>query len=185
MSRGAPEAALRAPVARFLEGRGFRVWADPDGRDFLDVVAANGPEVGLVELKVADWKGVRVQAVARRALADWVAVALPSEGAIDRLAASLRGPVAPRIGLWLVRHDEVEERRAPRALDPPPDGSEAAEARRAFRALVRAALDGVVPPEVRWGGGARRTGRGTRYRLEEFGGRDAATAPEPSPPGSG
>lgn len=169
MSPRIPESALRAPVSAYLEARGFRVWVDPEGRDFLDLVAARGDEVGLVELKVSDWRTVRAQAVVRRALADWVSVALPTDRLASRLIDSLRGPVAPRIGVYVVDGRDVRERRAPIPLDPPGAGSPAEEARTRFRELVRRALHGEIPEGIAWGAAARRTGRGRGYRLDEFG----------------
>jgi hypothetical protein len=163
------EAELRAPVRAHLEAQGYRVWTDPDGRDFLDVVAARGEEIGLVELKVADWKTVRAQAVVRRALADWVAVAVPSVTLADRILGSLRGPVAPRIGVWVATPDGVGVRRPALPLERPTEGTSADEARTGFRALLAAAQAGEIPEGVAWGGSARRTGRGRSYRLEEFG----------------
>lgn len=162
-----PESALRAPVRRFLEAEGYRVWVAPDGRDYLDLVARRGDRVGLVELKVADWRTVRAQAVVRRTLADWVAVVLPRRTLADRLVASLRGPVAPRMGVWVSDGSQVEVVRAAIDLEPPPEGTPAADARRRFRALLDA-VDGL-PEGVAWGGSARRTGGGRRYRLDEFG----------------
>ncbi|HTT26036.1 MAG TPA: hypothetical protein VMH90_03615 [Thermoplasmata archaeon] len=159
---------LRGPVTGFLTAQGYRVWADPDGRDYLDLVAARGDEVGLVELKIADWKTVRAQGVVRRALADWVAVALPSDGLARRLMDSTRGPVAPRLGVWVVGETSVVVRRPAEPLAPPPPGTPAAEARAGFRALVHLALDGDLPDAIRWGGSARRTGGGRSYRLDEF-----------------
>jgi hypothetical protein len=153
-------------VQRHLEARGYRVWVAPDGRDFLDLVARRGPTVGLVELKVADWRTVRAQGIVRRALGDWVAVALPSASLAQRLVDSLRGPVAPRLGVWVVTPGGVEELREAQPMPDPPDGTPAAEARRRFRAL----LDRVeeLPQGVDWGGAARRTGTGRSYRLDEF-----------------
>lgn len=163
------EAELRAPVRAHLEAAGYRVWIAPDGRDFLDVVAARGEEVGLVELKVADWKTVRAQGVVRRSLADWVAVAVPTEKVAQRILASLRGPVAPRLGVWVAGPNGVQELQAARPLVPPAPATAAEEARVAFRRLVAAALDGAIPEGVAWGATARRTGAGRRYRLDEFG----------------
>jgi hypothetical protein len=159
---------LQAPVVAFLEGKGYRVWVDPDGRDYLDLVAARGTEVGLIELKVSDWKTVRAQGVVRRALADWVTVALPSATTAQKLIASTRGPVAPRLGVWVVRSDGVDVAREALPLEPPPAGSPGAEARSGFRALVALAVAGELPEQVHWGGGARRTGGGRSYRLDEF-----------------
>lgn len=160
------EASLRAPVRAHLEGQGYRVWIAPDGRDFLDVVARQGPTVGLVELKVADWRRVRAQGVARRALADWVAVAVPSERTARRLVDSLRGPVAPRLGVWWVAPSGVVELRPAAPMAPPPEGTPAWEARRAFRALLEVAE--TLPDGVDWGRTARTTGTGRSYRLDEF-----------------
>lgn len=170
------EAELRAPVAGLLEARGYRVWADPDGRDFLDMVAVRGEEIGLVELKVADWRTVRAQAIARRALADWVAVALPSARAAGRLIGSRRGPVAPRVGVLVVEGLEARELRPAVPLDPPTPGTPAAAARERFRALVRSVIADPVPFGISWGGAARRTGGGRGYRLEEFVAPEAAAA---------
>jgi hypothetical protein len=121
-----------------------------------------------VELKVSDWKTVRAQGVARRALADWIAVALPSATAARKLMESTRGPVAPRLGVWVVGASGVEVLRAALPLEPPPEGSEAWEARVGFRAVVRLAVEGALPGSVQWGGTARRTGGGRWYRLDEF-----------------
>ncbi|MCI4366161.1 MAG: hypothetical protein L3K08_00240 [Thermoplasmata archaeon] len=159
---------LRAPVTEFLGTQGYRVWADPEGRDYLDMVAARGSEVGLVELKVSDWKTVRAQGVARRALADWIAVALPSKGLAERLVGSIRGPIAPRLGVWVVSAEGIEVVRPATPLEPPPPGTPAYEARIGFRALVELAMAGGIPEAVKWGGNARRTGGGRGYRLDEF-----------------
>ena len=183
MSRPRREAELRAPLKAYFGARGYRVWADPDGADFLDLVVAREEEVGLVELKLSDWKTVRAQAVARRALADWVAVALPSQRLAEKLIGSLRGPIAPRVGVFRVDGPQVAELRAPVRLEPPSEGSIAAEARSGFRTLVKAALDGTVPPGLSWGAGARRTGRGRFYRLDEFP-EPASAGDEVSPRGS-
>ena len=153
-----------------LEAQGYRVWVDADGRDFLDLVTARSEEVGLVELKVSDYRTVRAQGVVRRALADWVAVALPSPRTARTLLQTLRGPVAPRLGVWVVHPDRVEELQSARPLEPPAPGTEAARARERFRALVREALEGRLPAGIAWGGVARATGNGKAYRLDEFGG---------------
>ncbi|MFI5415599.1 MAG: hypothetical protein ACHQ16_08150 [Candidatus Lutacidiplasmatales archaeon] len=165
----AHESTLRPPVISHLERLGYRVWADPDGRDYLDIVAARAGEVGLVELKISDWKTVRAQGVARRSLADWVAVAVPTVTLAEKIASSLRGPVAPRLGVWYIAEGQVRELRAAKPMTPPPAGTTADQARIRFRALVEAAVEGQIPEGTAWGGQARRTGGGRSYRLDEFG----------------
>jgi hypothetical protein len=171
------ESSLRAPVLAHLEAEGYRAWADPDGRDFLDIVAVRGAVVGLVELKVADWKTVRAQGVARRALADWVAVAVPTRRIAERIVDSLRGPVAPRLGVWIAASEGVTEIRAAQPMPAPTADTPAAAARLRFRALVDAAVEGLIPEGTAWGGQARRTGGGKSYRLDEFETRPLETDP--------
>ena len=165
-----PETSMRAPVVAHLERAGYRVWVDPDGGDYFDVVALRGEEVALIELKVEDWKGVRRQGVARRALADWIAVALPTRPRAERLRASTRGPVAPRLGIWIVGEDGVTVLREPLPLEVPDPESPAGVARARFRSLVLGAARGEVPEGVRWGSGARDSVGARRYRLDEFDG---------------
>jgi hypothetical protein len=114
-SRPKLERDLRAPLERFLLGRGFRVDFDVDGHDYFDAVARRGEELGLVELKLADWRKVHAQALVRRTWADWTAVLLPRRSLAER--ASLRpGPLASRaVGLWYLEEGEVRVLREARA----------------------------------------------------------------------
>ncbi|MCI4355433.1 MAG: hypothetical protein L3K06_08740, partial [Thermoplasmata archaeon] len=96
------ESELRAPVVAHLTAEGFRTWVAPDGRDYFDIVALRGEEIGLVELKVSAARQVFGQALRRRAWADWVAVAIPGRKAAERLLARPGAERAGRIGVWLV-----------------------------------------------------------------------------------
>lgn len=170
------EAELRAPVLAHLAARGHRAWAAPDGHDYFDIVAIGPSGIGLVELKVAAAARVFAQALRRRAYADWVAIAIPSERAARRLLTLPQAPLAERVGVWAVRPDgAVDELRAagPMALDDDPF----APARARFREVVEALSDGALPEGVDWAGtrGPGLPGPGRRstrdWRLEEFGGR--------------
>jgi len=174
MSRTPPrsEHALVGPVRRHLEALGFQVWADPDGRDYFDVVAMRAEEVGLVELKIADGPRVFRQALRRRAWGDWVAVAVASERSAERLVRLRTTPLARRVGVWLVRDDRVEVRRASRPWSGP-EASYAGE-RRAFRAILEQLARGAIPSGVGWEGVLRMVrrasgGRGfAEYTIEEL-----------------
>lgn len=180
MSRGRPasEHDLAGPVRRHLEALGFRVWIDPDGRDYFDVVAKRNEEVGLVELKLADGPRVFAQALRRRAWADWVAVAVASERSAERLMRARTSPLARRVGIWLVRGDTVDVRRGSR----PWSGSDAPyeSERQEFRAILDRLASGEIPSGVEWGGIGRMVrrasgGRGfAEYTIEELTRRDAA-----------
>jgi hypothetical protein len=165
---------LRAPVLAHLARDGYRAWAAPDGRDYFDIVACRGAEVGLVELKVANAAKVFAQAVRRRAWADWVAVALPGERAARRLLTMVQAPLAERVGVWQVTGASVRVLRPARPLWPVGGEDPFAEARARFRALVDQLRSGELPDGVDWGifGAPRLPGRGRRstrdWRLEEF-----------------
>ncbi len=167
------EAELRAPVLAHLAARGDRAWASPDGHDYFDIVAVGPSGIGLVELKVAAAGKVFAQALRRRAYADWVAVAIPSERAARRLLGLPQAPLARRVGVWAVRPDgTVHELRAAEPIVPEDDPFAPARAR--FRELVEALLDGGLPEGVDWSGtrGPGLPGPGRRstrdWRLEEF-----------------
>lgn len=168
------ERELADPVRRHLEARGYRVWVDPDGSDFLDVVARNGDEVGLVELKVADWHRVLAQAIRRRGWADWVAVALPRRSLAQRLLGAPQAERAKRVGVWTVTGGEVEVLRDAGRLWEPGEVHPFPELRERILAITDALLDGTIVPGVRWnlpGSRGRLPGgrRATRdWRLEEF-----------------
>ena len=171
-----PEAELVRVVRRFLAGRGYRVLADPDGTDYFDVVARRGDEVGLVEVKVRDARGVLAQALRRRSWADWAAVALGSDRAATRLAQRTAATRAAPVGIWSVGPGSV---RVLREAGPwIPTGRE--DPFVPLRAQFRRWLDLVesIDPagSVRWGGipaAVRRAsgGRGfAEWRLDEASG---------------
>jgi hypothetical protein len=180
------EAELASPVRRHLERAGYRVWVDPDGSGYFDVVARRGTEVGLVELKIADWRRVFEQALRRRGWADWVAVALPRASLAARLVQRPGAPRAARVGIWVVGDAEIRVLREARPLvgdgetDPFP----------LLKAQLAESLDlldrGDLGPGVRWGfavapSPSRRAGRrgATReWRLEEF---EPDPVPDPPP----
>ena len=168
------ERELAPPVVRYLEGNGYRVWVDPDGSDYLDVVARRGDEIGLVELKVADWKKLLAQAVRRRGWADWVAVALPRASLAGRLLASPQAPRATRVGVWVASPAGVEVLRPALPLWAPGEERPFPELRERIDLLTGRLVEGSLPVGVRWnlpGSRGRLPGhrRSTRdWRLEEF-----------------
>jgi len=174
MNRRRPvsEHALAEPVRRHLEGLGYHVWVDPDGRDYFDVVAMREEEVGLVELKLANGPRVFAQALRRRAWGDWVAVAVASEPSAERMVRLRTTPLARRVGVWLVRDDRVEVRRASHAWSGPDAPYEAE--RRAFRGVLGQLARGEIPAGAEWGGVGRMvrrasSGRGfAEYTIEEL-----------------
>lgn len=144
------ESDLAVPVERYLAPLGYRVWVDPDGSDYFDVVARRGEEVGLIELKLADWKGVLAQAVARRGWGSWTAVVVPRESLGQRLLAHPRNERTARVGIWLVRGGTIEILR-PAAPSIAPGENDPYESLRAeFRHLLDAMESGVLPPKVGW-----------------------------------
>lgn len=168
------ESELAPPVRAHLEALGYTVWVDPDGSDYLDLVARRGGEVGLVELKVADWKKVVAQALRRRGWGDWVAVALPSPGLARKAVERPATPRGRRVGVWLVRDGRVEVLRPAEPLVAPGESPPFPEMRAALLELTDRLLAGELPEGVGWGlAGAARTADGrlrtTRdWRLPEF-----------------
>jgi hypothetical protein len=168
------ERALAPPVARFLGSRGFRVWVDPDGTDYFDLVARRGAEIGLVELKIADGRTVLRQALRRRGWGDWVAVAVPTERLARRIAARPVAERGARVGVWWVAEGAVgvvrEAEPLVRAGEPDPFVGLRSELARRLDLLE----SGALAPGVAWNllPRARRDlpgGRSTRdWRLEEF-----------------
>jgi hypothetical protein len=144
------ESELAAPVERFLTSQGYRVWVDPDGSDYFDVVARRGEEVGLIELKLADWKGVLTQAVARRGWGSWTAVVVPRISLGERLLAHPRNERTSRVGIWCVREGSIEVLRpaAPSIAAGEADPYEPIRAE--FRHLLDAMETGALPPKVGW-----------------------------------
>ena len=172
------ERELVPPVRAYLEGLGYRVYVDPDGADYFDVVARRGEEVGLVELKVADWKKVVHQALRRRGWGDWVAVVVPRRSLAEKIVARPSALRGTRVGVWYRDGDSVSVLRAaapfvaPGEIDPFPEPK--------HWLLERLAIaDGLAPGTVvTWGvpdaGRVAGRGRSSRdWRLEEF--------PEPEP----
>lgn len=180
MSDGAPvappprrESELAGPIRRYLEAQGYTVWVDPDGTDYFDVAARRGEEVGLVELKLSDWRTLLAQAVDRRGYADWVAVALPRRPAAERLLARAALGHAQRIGVWTVVGESVTVLRSARPWAP--STRELFELqRRSLRALLDLRAGGLVPEGVELSAFPARAvrrpgGRSAReWRLEEF-----------------
>lgn len=168
------ERDLAGPVVAHLTAEGYRVWVDPDGSDFLDVVARRGGEIGLVELKLADWRKVLAQAQRRRGWADWVAVVLPRASLAHKLLAVPQTERARRIGVWVVAAGALTVVRPAEPLWRPGEARPFAELRQHIEELTDRLLDGSLPVGVRWNlAGARgridRTRRSTRdWRLEEF-----------------
>ncbi|HXW66925.1 MAG TPA: hypothetical protein VEL82_03485 [Thermoplasmata archaeon] len=169
------EASLVDAARRHLEQEGFRVWVDPDGRDYFDLVARRADEVGLVEAKVADGRAVLAQALRRRAWGDWVAVVVASERTARALEALTRDGRAAPVGLWWTEGDALRILRAPRAWARPGEPDPFVELRARFRRVLDALESGALPSPVRWDGvvgEVRRAsgGRGFReWRLDEPG----------------
>ena len=183
------EVDLRAPVSRFLEDQGYEVWFDPDGTDYFDAVAVRGEEVGLVELKVADWRRVREQALLRRGWGDWVAVVLPRRSLAERAAGRMGPARAQRVGIWYVEDSQIHVLREsvpflrPGEVDPFP-GLKAH-----LQELLAGRRSGVLPPPIAWRpmdlphGVTRRRGAlsGKAWKLEEF----QEASPSSAPKGEG
>lgn len=166
------ESDLAAPVAAHLRRAGYEVLVDPDGTGYFDVVVWRGSEIGLVELKLEDWRTLVRQAVVRRAYADWVAVAVPRRRTAERIAARTAMPPSRPIGIYVVSGDTVELLRAP-IVWPEATRARFALHRASLQALLRGARAGL-PEGTRWSGFPSRSGphRGARatteWRLEEF-----------------
>jgi hypothetical protein len=144
------ETELAGPVERFLTAQGYHVWIDPDGSDYFDVVARRGDEVGLVELKVADWKGVLTQAVARRGWGNWTAVVVPRASLGRRLLEHRRNERTGRVGVWWVHDESVEVLRPAEPSILPGEEDPYEPLRLEFRHLLDAMESGVLPVKVGW-----------------------------------
>ncbi len=171
-SRPVRESELRAPLERFLASRGYRVDFDVDGRDYFDAVARRGDEIGLVELKLADWRKVHTQALVRRAWGDWVAVLLPRRSLAERLNSRSGPPAVGRVGVWFLDQGEVQVLREA-SLVP---GATSSPLRGELQFALQVRDRGELPPDTIWSGLGpvrnRRAGRrwdGRFWRLEEFG----------------
>lgn len=195
------EEELRAPLEAYLAPRGFRLRFDPDGSGYFDAVALRGEEVGLVELKVADWRRVFEQALVRRGWGDWVAVLLPRRSLAEKVLGLRAPPAAKAVGVWYLDSGQVRELRQ---VGPFP----AARGEEAFGPLKRHLVEslamlesGLLPPGVEWRIVRRPRRRGPRgrpidprlWRIEEFASdpdleagasRDAGGAESPEDAGS-
>lgn len=110
------ETELVPPVRAYLDGLGYRVYVNPDGADFFDIVVRRGTEVGLVELKVADWRKVIHQALRRRGWGDWVAVVVPRSSLAAKILDRPEAPRATRVGVWCLVDGAVRVVRPARPL---------------------------------------------------------------------
>ena len=168
-----PETELVDAARGHLEAEGFRVWVDPDGANYFDLVARRGREVGLVEAKVADSRAVLGQALRRRAWGDWVAVVVSSERAARALAARTEGTRAAPVGVWFARGPAVTVVRAARAWTRDGESDPYADLRTRFQRILDALESGELPESVRWDGVVRQVrrasgGRGfSEWRLDE------------------
>ena len=167
------ETEVVAATARYLEGLGYRVYPNLDAKDYFDLVARKGREVGLVEAKVSGSRAVLVQALRRRVWGDWVAVVLPSERSAERLAARTAGTRARPVGVWATVGDTVRVVRAAAAWFGPGDEDPYADLRERFRLVLDRLDSGEIPADVPWDGvvGAVRRASGGRgfkeWRLDE------------------
>lgn len=170
------EVELRAPLEAYLSPRGYRLYFDPDGSNYFDAVAVRPNEVGLVELKVADWKRVFEQALVRRGWGDWVALLLPRRSLAEKVLKLPSPAAASAVGVWYLEGGSVRELRRASPLAELP-GSEAFGPLRQHLLESLAMLDsGLLPPGVEWRilRRPRRAGAPGRsldprlWRLEEF-----------------
>jgi hypothetical protein len=167
------ETEVVAAARDHLEAEGYRVWVDPDGRDYFDLVARRGREVGLVEAKVSGSAAVLAQALRRRAWGDWVAVVLASERAARALADRSAGTRAARVGVWFSRGPTVTVVRAARPWTAEGEFDPFADLRERFGRILDAMESGEIPDSIRWDGVVREVrrasgGRGfAEWRLDE------------------
>ncbi len=167
-----------APMRAYWETQGFRVYADPDGSDYFDLIVRRGDELGMIELKRAEARQVFEQALRRRFWGDWVGVGVGSRSAAERLAAGRAGRLSTVVGVWWVHGESVQTVRAPL---PFPSRSEPREERARLTAWLDSIDRGEAPSDVRLeglGSAIRRLGHGRAYRewtLEEAAGETEGT----------
>ena len=161
-------------VARaHLADRGYRVWVDPDGHDYFDLVARRGDEVGLVEAKVANSRKVLAQALRRRVWGDWTAVVVASVRSATHLADRTEGTRAAPVGIWCLDANAIRVVRAPRPWVVPGATDPYADLRERFRRILDDLENGTLPPGTSWDGvlGQIRRASGGRgfaeWRLDE------------------
>jgi hypothetical protein len=172
-SRGRPERRLVDAARRHLENAGFRVWVDPDGRDYFDLVARRGAEVGLIEAKVRDARGVLAQALRRRVWGDWTAVVLGSERSARGLVARTDGTRAAPVGVWFADVAGLTVVRPARPWVGPSGEDPYADLRERFRRILDGLESGAWPADARWDGVVREVSRASggrrfaEWRLDE------------------
>ena len=173
-ARRVRESEVVRAAARFLEGRGYRVYPNIDAADYFDLVARRGDEVGLVEAKVSGSREVLVQALKRRAWGSWGAVVLPSATSAERLAQRTVGTRAARVGVWVA--DPDGKVRVVREAEPwvrPGDADPFAELRDRFRSILDRIDSGEIPADLPWDGVVRTVRRASsgrsfaEWRLDE------------------
>jgi hypothetical protein len=156
-----------------LEELGYRVWVDPDGHDYFDLVARRGDEVGLVEAKVAAPRAVLTQALRRRAWGDWTAVVVASERTARGLVRRTDGTRAAPVGIWWVDGRSVRVGRAAAPWVRSGSDDPFAPLRERFRRILDAVEAGELPAGIPWDGVVREIrrasgGRGfAEWRLDE------------------
>ncbi len=161
------------PVRRHFESEGFRVYANPDGSDYFDLIVRRGAEIGMLELKRAEGRRVFEQAVRRRFWGNWVGVAVGSRTSAQRLAVRRSGRLTSCVGIWWVHNAGVETIRPPSPFPPP---AEPREERTRLVAWLDLIDRGEVPVGTvleGLGRAIRGLGHGRAYRewtLEELGG---------------
>lgn len=143
------ETELEPPVERYLAARGYRTYFDIDGTGYFDAVALRGEELGLVELKIADWRRVFSQALVRRGWGDWVAVLLPRRSLAERVLARKAPPVADRVGVWYLLEGEVKVLREARPWPSDP-GEPYPSYKQHLRESLAAVEQGLLPPGSHW-----------------------------------
>ena len=153
-------------VRPFLERLGYSVYASPDGNDYFDIVAVRAEEVGLIELKVADWKHVVTQAVDRRDWADWVAVCLPRVSLARRVLSKTSDGPSRRIGVWVAQPEKLDVLRLATSPGPSATASEQ-HWRHRLKELLNDTQGGTLPGPVQWSVGRPDRRRGS-WRLEDF-----------------
>lgn len=168
------ETEIVAAARRHLEGQGYRVWVNLDGRDYFDLVARRGSEIGLVEAKVGGSRVVLSQALRRRAWGDWVAVVVSSERGAWRLAGRSSRTRAAPVGVWWARRGTgVTVVREALPWRPPGTEDPFADVKARFHRILDAIESGEVPESIPWDGVVREVrrasaGRGFReWRLDE------------------
>jgi hypothetical protein len=144
------EAEVVRRAAAYLEAQGYRVYIDPDGASYFDLVARRGDEIGVVEAKIAEARGVLAQALRRRGWGDWSAVVLGSVRSARRLADRTATGRASPIGVWTLAGDGVEVVRPARPWVAPGAADPFAPLRARFLTVLADIDRGVRPAGLPW-----------------------------------